>query len=180
MTQKRNEDIHVDQGKLEYKQSVEHWREQCKQMDAHLGNKCIWGPFTKQEMEREKILKDYKIMPHFVNERLKDDGSTKYRLVTDAKSKQKNGMNLKACFARKDLQDLMRKINEICIKYRFYRWIKWISTDDNLDADGLSRFKQEFIDKIDAILQNKDKQAIDIAKIGLSVYKKARIKMARS
>eukprot|EP01083_Nonionella_stella_P235132 827113_1 len=93
MTQKRNEDIHVDQGKLEYKQSVEHWREQCKQMDAHLGNKCIWGPFTKQEMEREKILKDYKIMPHFVNERLKDDGSTKYRLVTDAKSKQKNGMN---------------------------------------------------------------------------------------
>ena len=44
-----------------------------------------------------------------------------------------------ACLERKDLQQLIRLICEIAIKYKFYYWIKWISTKDNVRADGLSR-----------------------------------------
>ena len=36
-----------------------------------------------------------------------------------------------ACLERKDLQQLIRMICEIAIKYKFYLWVKWISTKDN-------------------------------------------------
>ena len=85
-----------------------------------------------------------------------------------------------ACFERKDLQQLIREICEIAIKEEFYFWIKWISTEENVRADRLSRGKKNPIATCHKQgMIRRDKKAIKIATEVIEMYKNTRKRMQR-
>lgn len=86
----------------------------------------------------------------------------------------------KACFERKDCQDLIRDICLESMNMDYYHWYQWKAGIDNIYADGLSRFKWDIINKPEFDLINKDKEALYWAQRGLNRYKKARKRMVRN
>ena len=85
-----------------------------------------------------------------------------------------------ACFERKDLQQLIREICEIAIKEEFYFWIKWISTEENVRADRLSRGKKNPITTCHKQgMIRRDEKAIKIATRVIEMYKNTRKRMQR-
>ncbi len=86
-----NKNIKCDQGELEFKQTLEDWRFLAKSITEYMGEEknCVWGPLWEKQT-KENILKGSNIMPHFIDHKLKPDGTTKLRVVTDA-SKSKIG-----------------------------------------------------------------------------------------
>ena len=80
-----------------------------------------------------------------------------------------------ACLERKDLQQLIRLICEIAIKYKFYFWIKWISTEDNIRADGLSRAKSSALETCKhERMRQRNIDAMKYTMMGIETYKQAR------
>ncbi len=85
----------------------------------------------------------------------------------------------KACFERKDLQELVRGICEHSMKRDYWHWYEWISTKDNIYADGLSRNKPEIINNLDLKLRNRSKKARELASLAYRSYLEARKRMNR-
>ncbi len=87
------ENIKVDQGEKEYKQSVKHWEFLAETVEGYRasGKQCLWGPHTEESIKSSEILKDANIMPHFTVEREREDGTIKLREVTDASRTTEDG-----------------------------------------------------------------------------------------
>ncbi len=93
LTQK--DEIKVDQGEEEYKMKPSHWEFLAQTIDGYIdsGKNCIYGPFTKEERANNPLLEGDNIMPHFIRETIKEDGTIKLRAVTDASSTIPGGMS---------------------------------------------------------------------------------------
>ena len=84
-----------------------------------------------------------------------------------------------ACLERKDLQQLIRKICQQALQYKFYFWIKWISTEDNIRADGLSRGKTDALETSQFNTKPINDIAKAITKEAIEIYMEARKRMHR-
>lgn len=84
-----------------------------------------------------------------------------------------------ACLERKDLQQLVIKICDMANRYCFYFWIRWISTKDNVRADGISRGEPAALDTISYRTIGMDRRATEIAEEAMTIYKKVRKRMMR-
>ena len=83
-----------------------------------------------------------------------------------------------ACLERKDLQQLIRLICKRALKHKFYFWIKWIATEDNVRADGLSREKPTALQTCPCKTQPMN-ETMTIAHETIEVYREARNRMQR-
>ena len=82
----QNPNIQVDQGKKSYKLTIEEWRFVCDTIDEYTrpSKNCAWGGFGARDLLNNSMFIGHIIMPHFVDHKIREDGTEKLRVVTDA------------------------------------------------------------------------------------------------
>ncbi len=133
LTQKKT--IEMEQGEEEYKMPINEWEFLATKIEEYRGEgkRCIYGPLTKEAVRENDLLKEAKIMPHFIRTTIKEDGSLKLREVTDAASKKEGfkSFNDNVEESEKSLEYL--RIIEI-IRLIMKCKIKWMVMADAVDA----------------------------------------------
>ncbi len=130
-----NENIEIDQGEEEYKQTVSHWEFLAETIDGYLdrAKNCIYGPFTERQRSENPLLEGDNIMPHFIRETTRDDGTLKMRAVTNASGKAKDGKSFNDNVADYEKNLAYTTIVGI-VAMIVYCKIKWLVMADAVNA----------------------------------------------
>ncbi len=141
----KENNLQCDQGEEEYKQTRKHWKFTAKKIEEYTEEKhCMWGPFTDEEIKQRKELKGHIIMPHFIRETEREDGTTKLRLVTDASKTKKGGKSFNDNLTEKETNVKYVNIKEIVEMIEKLK-LQWLIMADAVDAFNRIPIKDEYI-----------------------------------
>ncbi len=140
-----NKKIECEQGEEEYKLTRQQWKFVGEKIQEYTEEKeCMWGPFTNEQIKKEKRLDNHIIMPHFIRETTRDDGTKKLRLVTDAKKAGKEGKSFNSNVEEEEANVKYIHIYNI-IKLIVKLKLKWILMADAVDAFNRVPIADKFI-----------------------------------
>ncbi len=137
--------LQCNQGEEEYKLTRKQWKFTGKKIEEYTEEKqCMWGPFTDEEIKQKKELKGHIIMPHFIKETERKDGTIKMRLVTDASKTSKEGKSFNDNLTEEETNVKyihIKQIVEMIVKLK----LKWLIMADAVDAFNRVPIADEYI-----------------------------------